>query len=402
MSRVSGPTIPHTGLSRSAPVALKAGTLVATSIVVTPATKTISDGTTTQLAAVVLDQRGHPLATQPTISWGSSDEAKATVDSSGLVTSVAAGSATITATAGLLSDTCVVTVQTPVVTSITITPAGFTIDDDETQELTGEVIDQNDVAMAGEVINWSSDDTGVATVDSSGVVTAVGPGVVTITAESDTDPGVTADVVGGIRATASYDDLVDDFPGSSLDAKWTDASAGSSTVTVASGKATFAGDAGVAAIASAARLWPDDGAFVAWTLGTVTLSTADTLACAFAGIPPVGGDPAVASVTITKTAEGYDVATSIGIQGDESEKLFENEAIAAWTWVQLVRYQALRTVRWRLYSSEDGRHWTLRDQVQDADAWDAFRLSGSTLTITLTPDSTNTPTAEVLSVGVIA
>ena len=53
-------------------------------------------------------------AEMPTITWTSSDETVATVDATGKVTAVKAGTATITATAGELSATCTVTVSEPV------------------------------------------------------------------------------------------------------------------------------------------------------------------------------------------------------------------------------------------------------------------------------------------------
>ena len=52
-------------------------------------------------------------ATNKTVSWSSSNTSVATVDGSGKVTGIAAGSATITATAGGKSATCAVTVQEP-------------------------------------------------------------------------------------------------------------------------------------------------------------------------------------------------------------------------------------------------------------------------------------------------
>mgnify|MGYP002769803326 CR=1 FL=1 len=51
------------------------------------------------------------IAADTTITWSSSDEAVATVDSNGKVTAVATGNATITATAGEESATCDITVQ---------------------------------------------------------------------------------------------------------------------------------------------------------------------------------------------------------------------------------------------------------------------------------------------------
>lgn len=81
-----------------------------TAITVTPSTASISAGTS----------ETEQLTTAPTpsgngylVTWSSSDETKATVDENGLVTAVAAGSATITATCvhdNSITDTCAVTV----------------------------------------------------------------------------------------------------------------------------------------------------------------------------------------------------------------------------------------------------------------------------------------------------
>lgn len=83
--------------------------LPAVSISVLPVTATLAALETQQLTATLLDSHGDP--TTGEVIWESDDPTKATVDSSGLVTAVATGSATITGTAGQYSDTCVVTVS---------------------------------------------------------------------------------------------------------------------------------------------------------------------------------------------------------------------------------------------------------------------------------------------------
>ena len=80
-----------------------------TGVTVTPTTASVAVGGTQQLTAVVAPEN----ATNPTVTWSSSDETIATVDGNGLVTAVAAGTATITAAAGDQTAACEVTVTEP-------------------------------------------------------------------------------------------------------------------------------------------------------------------------------------------------------------------------------------------------------------------------------------------------
>src|SRR6266567_6052489 len=74
------------------------GASAVASVAVTPAVVTIGPTDTLRLIAVAKDAAGTPL-TGRTITWSTSDPSRATVSTSGLVTGVAAGSATISATA---------------------------------------------------------------------------------------------------------------------------------------------------------------------------------------------------------------------------------------------------------------------------------------------------------------
>ena len=122
----------------------------------------------------------------PTITWTSSNTGVATVDSNGKVTAVGNGSATITAktTDGRnLSKTCTVTVTTPV-TGVTVSPATLTLNVGGTYTLS-KTISPSDASNKN--VTWSTNNTGVATVDSSGKVTAVAKGTCTITCTSSAD-----------------------------------------------------------------------------------------------------------------------------------------------------------------------------------------------------------------------
>ena len=81
----------------------------ADSVAVSPAEATMAPGDTLRLAAETRDANGHPVEGAE-FSWASSDEAAATVDASGLVTAVADGTATITASSGAARGDAEITV----------------------------------------------------------------------------------------------------------------------------------------------------------------------------------------------------------------------------------------------------------------------------------------------------
>src|SRR5437870_343014 len=91
------------------------------SVAVIPAAATISVGSAQQLSAAVKDANGNVL-TGRTVTWTTSSTTIATVSASGLVTGVAVGSATITATSEGQSGTASVTVANVPVVSVTVSP----------------------------------------------------------------------------------------------------------------------------------------------------------------------------------------------------------------------------------------------------------------------------------------
>lgn len=78
------------------------------SIAISPTSSTIAVAGTLSITATPEDASGNALT--DTVSWTTSDASIATVDSTGLVTAVAAGSCTITATDGSVTATCAITV----------------------------------------------------------------------------------------------------------------------------------------------------------------------------------------------------------------------------------------------------------------------------------------------------
>ena len=96
----------------------------ATSVGVSPTSVTLAPSATQQLTTTVL-----PANTTDSLSYLSSDDDVATVSDEGLITAVAEGTATITATSGSCSATCAVTVEnSPVITPDDSSIEGFTGD----------------------------------------------------------------------------------------------------------------------------------------------------------------------------------------------------------------------------------------------------------------------------------
>ena len=136
-------------------------------------------GNTVQLTATVSPAE----ATDPSVSWSSSDGTVTTVDSEGLVTAESTGTATITVTTtdGGYAATCDVTVEEEAVpvTGVTLNESASTLTGaGETLQLTATVSPSD---ATDKSVNWSSSNEAVATVNSSGLVTAGAEGTALIT-----------------------------------------------------------------------------------------------------------------------------------------------------------------------------------------------------------------------------
>jgi acid phosphatase len=171
-------------------------------VTVTPASATLRVGTTVQLSTTLEDSAGNVL-TGRTIMWSSSAPTVATVSASGLVTAVAVGSATITATSEGKSGTSAITVTLVPVATVSVAPASDTLGIGTTSQLTATTKDSAGNVLTGRVVTWSSSATGVATVSGSGVVTGVAAGSATITATSEGQSG-TASIMVTPPGTAQF------------------------------------------------------------------------------------------------------------------------------------------------------------------------------------------------------
>ena len=163
--------------SATCDVTIEKKIIAVTGISLSESKVTLTEGETKTLVATVTPAD----ATDKTAAWRTSNSSVATVKD-GVVTAVAAGTATITATAGDYSATCVVTVEKKViaVTGISLSESKVTLTEGETMTLVATVTpaDATDKTVA-----WSTLTSSVATVK-DGVVTAVAAGTATIIAKA--------------------------------------------------------------------------------------------------------------------------------------------------------------------------------------------------------------------------
>jgi uncharacterized protein YjdB len=175
-------------------------------VVIEPTTARVPVGGTTTLRAAARATDGSTLVRA--VTWSSSADAVVRVDANGVVTGVAAGSATITATSNGRSGTATVTVDPPApapVASVAVAPATSTIAPSQTVTLTATPRDAHGTALTGRAVAWTSSAPSVATVDaSSGVVRGVAVGSATVTATSEGRSGTaTITVAAPVEPVAS-------------------------------------------------------------------------------------------------------------------------------------------------------------------------------------------------------
>ena len=145
-------------------------------------------------------------AANKNVTFASDNTEIATVNASGLVTSVAPGTANITVTTvdGGFTDVIAVTVEEAVaVTEIVIAPAAITIPvtTSVTETLVANVIPEN---ATDTTVAWTSEDETIATVSVNGQIKGIAPGTVTINATS----------ANGVTGTCEVTVVApEDFPG---------------------------------------------------------------------------------------------------------------------------------------------------------------------------------------------
>lgn len=171
-----------------------------TSISMNKAVLSLIEGQSKKLTATVKPSN----ATYKNVTWTSSDESIAIVDSKGKVTAISVGSVVIKATAKdgtKKSAKCVVTVSKKVAsTSITVANQSLVMVKGESKTVQTVMSPANTT----DGYKWSSDNNAVATVDKSSgriVAKAIGTATITVMTDSGKTARITVNVVGLSKST---------------------------------------------------------------------------------------------------------------------------------------------------------------------------------------------------------
>lgn len=172
------------GKTATCSVNVKAAVVPVSSVALNYTELKLTEGDSQTLTATIAPDN----ATNKKVTWSSNNTGVATVNQTGVVTAVKAGTATIKVTTedGGKVATCIVTVNAKVfpVTGVSVSPSSTSITIGGTTVLSAKVSPDN---ASDKTVSWSSSDNSIASVDNNGVVIAQAVGVATITVKSNSD-----------------------------------------------------------------------------------------------------------------------------------------------------------------------------------------------------------------------
>lgn len=164
-------TITATSEGKSATVALSIAPIPVTTVTPSLTQVALYVGQTAQMAATLSDATGGTVTGRPVV-WSSATSSVATVSAQGLVTAVAPGTATITATVEGKQATAAVTVRPPVL-SLTLSRDSVVLDTwGDTATVTAVVRNQSGITEGRATLRWESLDTAKVSVTSAGRFTS--------------------------------------------------------------------------------------------------------------------------------------------------------------------------------------------------------------------------------------
>src|SRR5271166_2084543 len=157
-----------------------------TALYVAPETSSIALGQTVQLKATGVFSDGSSKDVTQSAVWTISNPSIASVDSSGLATSLSTGTANVVAASGGHSSSSVLTISKAALLSITVSPSDLSVvlGNDMQLTATGTFTDKSTQDLTN-LVTWASSQPGVAIVSSSGLAVSRSVGTSAITATLD-------------------------------------------------------------------------------------------------------------------------------------------------------------------------------------------------------------------------
>ena len=138
-------------------------------------------GTTFALAGSVKSSKNQPVPLRPT--WKSSDEKVVTVTADGGLTSVANGTATVTAQVGELTGAAEITVMVRDIARLEVRPATALVRVGDSQRFEIVAFGPDGARLENAIAKFHSSNPAVATIDGAGVASGIAAGTATIRAD---------------------------------------------------------------------------------------------------------------------------------------------------------------------------------------------------------------------------
>lgn len=170
-------------------------------VTLAPGSNTLGVGTNAPFIATLRDAGGVVL-TNRVIAWNSSNVQVATVSSTGVVTGLSAGAATVSAVSEGRVGTASLLVLARLASTVTLTPSTANIIIGSTLQLASQITDPSGNILPDRPITYASDNSAIASVNGTGLVTALAPGAVRITANSEGKTGLANIVVSPLPVAA--------------------------------------------------------------------------------------------------------------------------------------------------------------------------------------------------------
>jgi hypothetical protein len=264
------------------------------SIQLNPQNPTIAAGTTQPFTATGTFSDGSTQDLTTSVSWNSSLLSVATIAASGLANGIAAGQSTVTATAGSVSASTLLTVNPATLNAITVSPTNPIIAAGTTQAFTATgLFSDGSTQNLTASVTWGSLTSSVAAINSSGLATGLAPGQSTITASLGSVSNsailtVTAAVLTGIVVNPSNPSLL---VGNTQQFTATGTYSDSSTQDLTSAATWNSSNPSVASVSA--------GLAAGWTVGTTTVSATFNSVSGSTALTVTVTPPVLQSISVT-------------------------------------------------------------------------------------------------------